>query len=399
MDNNMNAKLPRPAHVPAALVTDFDVYNPPGGTTDLHGAWRKLQSGPDIVWAPYHGGYWIPTRFEDILFIQNNADPFSMQDVTMPAGTRPTRLLPLEADPPEHAGFRIVLNPWFSPKRIASLEDFTRSLAASLIDGFLARGQCEFMSEFALWLPIAIFMRLTNLPMADRDKLLAYAQMTTRGSPAERGEAHLLMMAYLTPIIAERRASPGDDLLSAVIHAKIGGAPISDADMMSMLLTILFGGLDTVASALGFIAHFLATHPEHRRFLRENPDKTYRAVDELMRRFSPSNTARTLTRDYEYQGITFKKGDKVYVPPVLAGMDDRHYPNAWEIDFSRKDVVHASFGNGPHRCPGSLLARLEIKLFIEEWLQRIPEFTPSEPPLYGPGQVNCVERLVLSWPV
>jgi len=169
---------------------------------------------------------------------------------------------------------------------------------------------------------------------------------------------------------------------------------------MSMLLVILFGGLDTVASTLGFIAHFLATHASHRHQLLENPALVDNAVDELMRRFAPSATARTMSRDYEYKGLQFKAGEKVYITPLLAGLDDRRFPNAWEIDFHRQDVQHNSFGAGPHRCPGALLAKLEIKVFLQEWLPRIPDFEvkPGEPVVYGPGQVNCVERLMLSWP-
>jgi cytochrome P450 len=393
-------RTPRPAHVPPELVVDFNVYGPPGATRDLQGAWRTLHDGPDIVWAPYHGGHWIFTRQADIDFAQRNHDPFSMRDVTMPANTRPTRLLPLEADPPEHTPFRAILNPWFSPKKIGELKSFTRELAVELIEGFKPRGECEFMQDFALILPIAIFMRLTNLPMDDRLKLLTYAQMSTRGTPEQRGEASRLMMAYLTPVIAERRAQRGDDLLSAVIHAQIAGRPLNDSDLMSMLLVILFGGLDTVASTLGFIATFLAHNPAHRRQLIEEPTLVDNAVEELMRRFAPSATARTMARDYEYKGLQLKAGEKVYILPMLAGLDDRRFPNAWEIDFGRKDVQHNSFGAGPHRCPGSLLAKLEIKVFLQDWLTRIPDFSvkPGEPVVYGAGQVNCVERLVLTWP-
>jgi cytochrome P450 len=400
MQHGPQTKTERPAHVPPELVIDFDVYNPAGGKEDLHSAWRRLQDGPDIVWAPYHGGHWLPTRWADIDYIQRTHDPFSMKDVTMPSGTRPTRLLPLEADPPEHRPFRAILNPWFAPKRVADLKDFTRELAIRLTDELRQRGECEFMSEFALLLPIAIFMKLTNLPMDDRLVLLRYAQMSTRGGAAERGEATKLMIAYLMPVIATRRTAPGDDVLSAVIRANVDGKALNDNDMISMLLVILFGGLDTVASTLGFIAHFLAGSPAHRHQLIEKPALVDNAVEELMRRFSPSNTARTLTRDFEYMGIQFRKDDKVYVAPLLAGMDDRRYPNAMQINFERSDLAHASFGAGPHRCPGALLAKLEIKIFLQEWLPRIPDFSvkSGENVVFGTGQVNCVERLWLAWP-
>lgn len=400
MSHSDLAPVPPPPNVPANLVVDFNVHAPPGGTTDLHAAWRALQQGPDIVWAPYHGGHWIFTRHEDIDFAQRNHDPFSMRDVTMPANTRPTRLLPLEADPPEHTPFRAILNPWFSPKRIGDLKEFTRQLAIDLINGFKARGECEFMRDFALVLPIAIFMRLTDLPMSDRENLLRLAQMSTRGGPKERGQAAMEMMAYLQPVIADRRANPRDDLLSAVVHAKVDGVPLKDADLMSMLLVILFGGLDTVASTLGFIARFMAESPEHRALLRAEPTLLDNAVEELMRRFPPSATARTMSRDYTYKGIDFRQGDKVYIYTLMSGIDERRYPNAWDVDFRRADAPrHNSFGSGPHRCPGSLLAKLEIKLFLQEWLERIPDFRikAGEAVVYGPGQVNCVEKLVLSW--
>ena len=401
MSHGSLAQAPRPAHVPSELVVDFNVFGPERAAEDLHGAWRKLQQGPDIVWAPYHGGHWLFTRHEDIDFAQRNHDPFSMRDVTMPANTRPTRLLPLEADPPEHTPFRAILNPWFSPKRISDLKEFTRGFAIDLIEGFKPRGECEFMQDFALILPIAIFMRLTNLPMADREHLLKLAQMSTRGTADDRAQSAHQMMAYLMPVIADRRANPGDDVLSAVVHAKVHGQPINDTDMMSMLLVILFGGLDTVASTLGFIANFLAGSPAHRRQLLDEPGLVDNAVEELMRRFPPSNTARTMTRDYEYKGIHFRQGDKVYISALMAGLDERRYANAWEVDFRRQDAQqHNSFGVGPHRCPGSLLAKLEIKLFLQEWLARIPDFQvkPGDPVVYGAGQVNCVERLVLNWP-
>jgi cytochrome P450 len=393
-------KAERPDNVPPELVVDFNVYAPPGGESDLHAVWRALQDGPDIVWSPYNGGHWLPTRFEDVDFFQRNHDPFSMREVTMPAGARPMRLLPLEADPPEHLGFRMIINPFFTPRKMADLEPFVRELAARLIAGFRDRGDCEFMSEFALHLPIAIFMQLTHLPMEDRAKLLEYTAMATRGGEGAGAEAQRLMMAYLSPIVAERRANPGDDLLSAIIHAKVGGKPISDQDMFSVLLVVLFGGLDTVASSMGFIAEFLARSPGHRRQLGEEPKLIPLAVNEMMRRFSPSNTARTLTRDYDYKGLCFREGDKIYVSPLLAGMDERRFTDAWSIDFQRREGQHASFGAGPHRCPGQLLALVEIRVFIEEWLKAIPEFElkPGDPPVYGTGQVNCVERLMLEWP-
>jgi cytochrome P450 len=395
-------KVPVPGHVPSELVVDFNVYGPENGKYDLPGAWRKLsQDARPFVWSPYHGGHWIPTRFEDIDFIQRNHDPFSMRDVTMPSGLKPFRLLPLEADPPEHLGFRMIINPYFTPRKIADLEQHTRDLAIELIETLQPKGQCEFIEDFAVKLPIAIFMRLGNLPMADAPELLRFAEMATRGGAAMKAQSQELMLGYIMPVIEERKKNPGDDVLSAIIHGNVRKNPIEFVDMISMILIILFGGLDTVTSTMGFMANFLANHSDHRKRLIEEPDIVPAAVNEMMRRFGPSNTARTLSRDFDYKGVHFIEGDKVYVAAMVAGMDETHFTNAWEIDFDRKEGEHASFGAGPHRCPGQLLALLELRIFVEEWLKRIPNFRVSAaiPPTYAPGQVNCVAQLELEWDV
>lgn len=393
-------KASLPDNVPAELVVDLNVYRPEGGNQDLHGTWRRIQAtSPDIMWCPYNGGHWLPTRFEDIDFIQRNHDPFSMRDVGMPSGLKPTRILPLEADPPEHLGFRMIINPFFTPKIVSGLDHFTRELAVELIREIKPRGRCEFMAEFAQKLPIAIFMRLADLPMDDAPELLRLAEQSTRGGAELQASSQMAMMAYITPFVEERRANPGSDLISAIVHAKVKGNQISDTDMMSTLLTVLFGGLDTVASTMGFMAEFLGRHPAHRQQLIDDPKLIPNAVNEMMRRFGPSSTARTLSRDYDYKGIHFKEGDKVHILPLLAGMDERRFTGGWNIDFERREGDHASFGSGPHRCPGQLLALLELRIFVEEWLKQIPDFRVSdaEPPSYGTGMVNCVETIVLEW--
>ena len=166
-----------------------------------------------------------------------------------------------------------------------------------------------------------------------------------------------------------------------------------------MCLTLLFGGLDTVASSMGFVAYFLATSSRHRRDLAEHPDLIPAAVDELLRRFSVVSTTRTLTRDFDYKGYGFKKGEKVYTFPALHGLDERKFARPLEVDFYRGNVIHAAFGVGTHRCPGSFLARAEIRIFIEEWLSQIPDFgiAPAESPVMEAGMVNAIRYLPLTW--
>jgi cytochrome P450 len=395
------AAVTRPDNVPPELVVDWNVYDPPRAREiGPHLAYKALQGGPDIVWTPRNGGHWLLTRGEDIDFVQRNHDPFSMQDVGVPHGTKPMRLLPLEADPPEHSGYRAIINPWFSPKSINLLKGFTNELAAKLVAELAPRGRCEFYKDFAQHLPIAIFCKLTNVPWTDREMLLEWTEWTTRSQDPElRVRAHHNMIGYIKGLIADRRAHPGDDVLTDIVMAKIQGEPLAEEDIISMMLVILFGGLDTVASSMSFIMHFLATHPGHVRQLVSKPDLIPHAIEEMVRRFGVSSTARTVTRDYDYKGLHFRKGDKVFVVPLLYGLDERKFDDPLEVDFGRKNTIHAGFGAGPHRCPGSLLARLEIRALLEAWLPKIPQFevTPGEEVTFLPGIVNCIGRLPLSW--
>jgi cytochrome P450 len=186
-----------------------------------------------------------------------------------------------------------------------------------------------------------------------------------------------------------------------MLSAEINGRRVTVEEGMDMSTLLFFGGLDTVASELGFVMQFLATHPEHRHFLIENPDKIPIATEELLRRFGLSNTIRIITEDYDFNGYPLKKDEAIMVPISLASMDDEYWDNAMEVDFSRKFKSMDTFGNGPHKCPGSNLARSEIQIFLEEWLKRIPEFTiaAGRQARTATGSVPCVTELPLEWPV
>jgi len=396
------APVAKPAHVPDHLVVDWDFTNPPGGAEDLNAAWKTLHDGPDIIWTPRNGGHWIVTRAADIEYIQKNHDPFSMRRITLPEdGNRP-RLLPIELDPPEHARFRSILNQFFTPRAVKTLQDQARVLAIELIDGFKTRGHCDFIADFAMKLPIFIFMKMVDQPLDNLDQLLEWTEMTVRPKqPSDRATAHHAMNEYLLGVIAARRAKPGSDLLSAVVSAQVGGDAIAEVDLLSIMSNLMFGGLDTVASSLGFAAKYLAENPDKRRELVERPELIANAVDELLRMFAPSSTARVVTREIEFGGLTFKEDDRVYVRPILHGMDERKFPNPLEADWERPALErnYAAFGNGPHRCPGATLARSEMRIFLEEWLKRIPDFAvdDSQQAVYGAGMVNAVLHLPLVW--
>ncbi|TLX70655.1 cytochrome P450 [Pseudomonas nicosulfuronedens] len=389
-----------PEHVPEDRVVDFDFMHPPGAESDVHAAWKALHRGPDIVWSPYNGGHWIATRAEDIETIQKDNLRFSHARVTIPRSDDVT-LVPLELDPPEHTAYRTLITPSFLPQAIASMESDVRALTIELIEGFKNKGECEFVGEFAKMLPIVIFLRLVDLPQEDRLHLLEMAELSVRGDLEERQRSQGMLMGYIGKWVQERASNPGNDLISLIVNAKIDGQPISPERMFGMMIVVLFGGLDTVAAMMSFICRFLAEHPAERRRLAEEPELILTAVDELIRRHGVTNTARVVVEDIEFKGVQLKKGDQIQVPNALFGLDERRFANPMEIDLARKPVVHAAFGNGAHRCPGSFLARTEIKVFLQEWLKRIPEFEikAGEQPRCASGMVNGMLYLPLQWKV
>ena len=398
----------RPAHVPEALVVDFDFYNLPGADEDIQLAYRAFQQTcPDIFWTSANGGHWVATRAEDIEAIQRDHVHFSHRRIVLPR--MPDEVpaqIPLELDPPEHAFFRRPLTAALLPRVVNALEDKVRATAIAAIERFRMRGECDFIEDFAKVLPIEVFLDLVDLPRGDRDYLLPLAEDAVRGRTTQvRHAAHLAVAAYLEPWVLARREVPADDLLSLLVNADKDGVKISHAEAISFAVLVLFGGLDTVASMLGFIARFLAQNPDHRHALRDRLDDdafVKRAIEELLRRHGLANTARYVTEDMVFKGVQFRAGDMILPPNLLYGLDERRVDDPLMVDFERPfPIPHAVFGNGPHTCPGAVLARREIRIFLETWLTRIPDFTikPGTRPVMATGMVNGVLKLELTWPV
>ena len=200
------------------------------------------------------------------------------------------------------------------------------------------------------------------------------AQPAPAESPQQREQANQGLYLYVQKWIEQRRATPGSDLLSKIVNAAPGGQALSAEQTFGMLCNVIFGGLDTVAASLGFVTRWLAENPQARRELIENPALMQDALEEFYRRFGIPQTARVIVKDFVYKGVPLRQGEQVLVSKTLHGLDERRYPDPLRVDFKRKRMPHAAFGDGPHRCPGSFLARQELRIFLEEWLQRIPEF-------------------------
>lgn len=396
---------PIPDHVPAALVREFDLYNVDVEGGDYHAALKRLHADgmPDIFWTPRNGGHWVATRGEDIYEIIKDHARFSSRKLVVPLHRNPpVPLPPISLDPPDHTKYRALFAPALSPKAVSPLGEGARALAVELIDGFYARGRCEFIGEFAQHLPIGIFMRLVDVPASDREMLLHWADQQVRPTSEEEHEAAFKgLFAYAAKKIAERSANPGSDLISQLTKSQIDGRRITPEELTPMVFLLLVGGLDTVASAMGFAARFLAGSPEHRRELIDHPERIPAAVEELLRRFPVVNLGRNVVADIDYKGVAMRAGEQIILPTTLHGLDDRKFDDPLRVDFSRPTPIHSTFGNGAHRCPGSLLARTELKIFLEEWLKRIPDFRiePGRTPGVRAGVNATIYELPLVWEV
>ena len=400
LGKNMNI----PAHVPKELFVDVDTYNSPGGEQDYHRAIKRIQdTSPDIFWIPYRGGHWVAHRGEDLTFILKDYETFGSGPKIIPKeAALPIRLAPIEVDPPIQTAYRNLINPWFTPKAVGQLEKQARQNSIELIEGFYKKGECEFVRDFASHLPVAIFMNLVNLPYQDREPLMRLAEKPVYAKDHDEiMDAFRQMFAYMGAKLKERQVNPGTDLLSKIATTEIDGRPLTFEEKTGCASLVLIGGLDTVASTMGFIAHFLAIHPGHCRQLIANPALIGNATEEFLRRFGVATNSRILNRDFDYKGIQFKKGDQIHTMTNLHGLDERCFDNPMEVDFTRKIGLHSTFGNGPHRCPGSFLARTEIRIFLEEWLKRIPEFClkAGEQIRIRSGVNGSFTYLPLSWEV
>ena len=393
-----------PAHVDPELVLDFDWFDLKTNIEDVQVEWSKLRerAPAGIFWTPRNGGHWVPLRGEDIATVMSDYTRFSAEESFIPPNVSATgKSIPQQLNPPEHTSFRKIILPPFMPKNLAPLEEYARELTISMIEGFIDRGQCEFVSEFASVLPITVFFKLAELPLEDREHLQAVAgEMTRPSAPENSGKALKELESYLAGWLEKRRQEPGDDLLSTIATATVNGRKITDEEATLLATNMLAGGLDTVVNMLGFFAMFLAKNPEHRKQLIENPDLINPAVEELIRRHGMVANGRRIVQDTELSGAQLRAGDMILAQTMLHGTDESITPGALRVDFERAEIKHLSFGAGPHTCPGQNLARRELRVFLEEWLKRIPDFeiVPGSSNPIGLGHVAGLVRLELRWP-
>jgi cytochrome P450 len=381
-------------------------YNIGWGEVDQETLARPQQFHPLIrEMGVVPGDMTLITRHEDVVWALRSPDVFSSSMDAIDIGNvRP--LIPLQIDPPDHVKFRRLLDPLFAPREVEKLEAAVRSLVNDLIDAFVDAGHCEFNADLAVPLPCTVFLRLMGLPLDDLDLFLAFkdgiirpeADTLSERSTKARATGQQIY-AYFESVIAERREQPEDDLLSGFIAAEVDGLRLTTEDILDISYLFLLAGLDTVTASLGCAVAYLAEHPDRQQSLRDDPSLIPAAVEELLRWETPvPGVVRVATREVEVAGTTIAEGQAVTCLLASANTDGAEFPEPEWIDFNRSGNRHLAFGGGVHRCLGSHLARLEMRVALEELHRRIPAYcvTAGETPVYAMG-IRSLEYLPLSW--
>lgn len=397
----------RPANVPEDRVIDFNLHQPVPDGMSVHEFWRQAMDKAThaVMWTPHNGGHWMVVDPELCETVLTDSERFSSRVVIVPrdpVGETYSKYIPLSLDPPQHGPFRKLLNENLSPKAVARMKADVRDLTVDLIESFRGTGRCNFTRDFAEQLPVRIFLRLVDLPESDLPKLKHLADQFTRpdGSITLK-EVEQQFSDYIGPVIRERRGGTGDDLITKMVSGSVEGLALTHDEAENLCTQALVGGLDTVVNLLGFVFSHLAADSAVRRAIIADPVKLDSAIMEYMRRFPVVSDSREVKGEFDFAGVTLRPRDMIMASTVVIAMSEKSNPDALEFRLDRKMGHHFIFGKGPHTCPGAHLARLELKIALEEWLARIPDFRLANGTSlsYTSGIVATVNPFELEWDV
>ena len=344
-------------------------------------------------------------RHADVVTVLRSPDVFSSRfDAVHIGQVRP--LIPLQIDPPDHAKYRKLLDPLFAPRRIALLEDRTRALVSDLVEAVADDGGCNFHAAVSEPLPSTVFLELLGLPVSRAAEFIALKDGIIRPSaptPEERSsmvdDAGARIYAVLQEVLDERLETRQEDFISDFLDAEVDGERLTPEEVIDICYLFFLAGLDTVTASLDCMMARLALHPAERRRLADDPSVIPHAVEEMLRWETPvTAVVRITTQDTELSGCPIAADQVVSVMLGAANTDERAWDEAESVDIDRRVNKHLAFGGGVHRCLGSHLARMELRVVLEEWHSRIPEYrVPEGVELdYSPG-LRQIADLPLVW--
>jgi hypothetical protein len=383
--------------------SDFDVLDQ-SYVLDPFPRWDELRQVCPIARTDRRGRAWLPTTYAYVTEIAKDIEHFSSANTSViDALDEPETpiltygLPPITSDPPLHTWTRRLLLPWFSHAKVKSYEPMTRALCRSLIDSHMATGRADAAAGYAQQIPVRVIGSILGIPEELADTFTGWVRDALEfADDPERVQRGMFGIGYyLWDRINERRDTSGDDLLTYLLHAEVDGDSVDDMVILGMAMLTTIAGIDTTWSAIGSSLWHLATNDEDRERLVANPALMDTAVEELLRAYSPVTMARTVTEDIDVNGCPMKQGDKLILNFPAANRDPAVFPRANEVLLDREQNRHVAFGTGIHRCAGSNLARMELRVALEEWLARVPVFhlAGGSEVLWAGGQVRGPRQL------
>jgi cytochrome P450 len=378
----------------------------PGWFADPYPIQDDLRQRCPIARTERFGGGWLPTRYEDVAAIAYDTERFSSRSIIM-SNFRPPRELapaggspPISSDPPFHHDARKLLLPAFTRTAVSRQEPATRALCHSLIDAFEGRDVADAARDYAQHIPTRVIADMLGFPPADGPRFREFVETTLEGinlPPEERMARMAALFDYLLAQIRDHVDHPREDLTSYLINAELHGQKLDPSHVAGTMALLLIAGIDTTWSAIGASLWHLAKTPEDRRRLVAEPGLLPTAMEEFLRAYAPVTMARLVTGDMHWRGVDMRAEDWILLSFPAANRDPAQFDRAGEVVIDREVNRHAAFGLGIHRCVGSHLARMELRVALEVWLSRIPRFTLADPSAvtWSAGQIRGPRTLPL----
>lgn len=372
--------------VPESLHSDFDIVADPALLREPHRRMTEalIDDPRDIVYTPHNGGHWIVSNYEYGCEILRNQEVFGSFPIGVPANyeQRP-RLIPLESGPDEHSRYRRLLLPVFEPRTIRMMEDRIRARTVRVMEAALPAGKLDFLRDVAKPIPTGVFLDMMGLPQDMQAQFFEWENGFYRAPTIEERTQYGQKIAlYLSQCVEEHIANPQEDLISLLLQVEVEGEKLMREEVDAICYLLFLAGVDTVATMLGFIGRYLAQNPTLFEKLQANPETLPMAVEELTRMHAFINLNRICEQDIEFHGVTFRKGDNIVIPTFVTDRDDRNFsdPHSFNPERSKKEqTMHHAFGDGPHKCIGMHLAKLELRVVLEELMKRVSSFEISNP--------------------
>jgi len=365
--------------------TDFD-HGDPEYNRRAHEIWAELRGRCPVAHSDRYGGTWLPVTHEHVRRIAYDTENFTSRSVVVstvvpddqaPVGGAP----PITSDPPFHHEARRLVLPPFSPKKIAEWEPEVRRLCNELLDRVevdVKGGRVvDAAVAYAQHIPVNVIARMLGFPLEDDDLFREFVHEileNINGEPENRIRAFERIDAYLMAQIDDHAANPRDDLTGYLMNVELGGEKLPKEMVAGFILLLLVAGIDTTWSAIGSSLWHLATHPDDLRRLVREPELMGTAIEEFLRVYAPVTMARLVAKDHDFDGCPMKADEWVLLPFPAANLDPAEFEHADQVLIDRVENRHAAFGLGIHRCLGSNLARLELRVAVEEFVKRFPEF-------------------------